>query len=623
MRRAGLIVLMLASIAGRAAALPQDAGALNVRDFGAKGDGTTDDTDAIRAAIAASGPDTGDRWWQDRIVYLPAGTYRVSGTLLKRYRGSTSNEGRFASGLALLGDGPDRTTIRLADHAPGFDDPAAPRPIVMTTSKLLDTGGSRDYVHKGEGNDAFENFVEDLTIDAGAANPGAVGIDYLANNLGAIRNVAIRAPAGSGATGIAMLRQVPGPALIQSTTVTGFRTGIAIAHSEYGMTLSGVALDGQTEIGLRNDGNVISAERLTIAGPGKAGIVNEGAGGLITLVDSDVGPIGSNRGTIVFRATHAALPNAKPATLDGVLQGDAPFRPSSVKDAPPLVTIATVDPGPDRRWVGVTGATDQTPVDATSALQSALNSGASTIYLRHGTFWIAAPLHIPASVHRIIGMNSTLRVFPHRQPGFSLDEPLLLVDTPGSPLQIERLAIDNSNQGAQLAIRHAGARPLLLRDIVSAGAILLDRIAQGGPAAVENVCCGPMRVAGPAPVTARQFDTEGGGVRVENAGAKLSIIGLKTEQESTVVRTTRGGRTDIIGGLVYLVVAPSSQPLPIFVSQDSQVTASFAEEILQRGHGYRVYLHDDADGRIEDTAADTMPARGLGHIAATLSTRAR
>ena len=145
MRSAMLALAVLAaSMTGAAAALPQDAGALNVRDFGAKGDGSTDDTAAIRAAITASGPDTGDRWWQDRIVYLPAGTYRVSDTLLKRYR-----DGRFGSGLALLGDGPGRTTIRLDDHAPGFQDRSAPRGIVMTTSKLIDTGGSRDYVHKG------------------------------------------------------------------------------------------------------------------------------------------------------------------------------------------------------------------------------------------------------------------------------------------------------------------------------------------------------------------------------------------------------------------------------------------------------------------------------------------
>jgi hypothetical protein len=48
----------------------EDAGAANVRDFGAKGDGTTDDTAAFAKAIAA----------HDK-VFVPGGDYRLSGTL--------------------------------------------------------------------------------------------------------------------------------------------------------------------------------------------------------------------------------------------------------------------------------------------------------------------------------------------------------------------------------------------------------------------------------------------------------------------------------------------------------------------------------------------------------------
>src|SRR5690348_4087513 len=78
--------------------LPADSGILNVRDYGATGDGRHDDTAAILRAIAASGGDTGTTFWQDRIVYLPNGTYLVSAPLLKRYA-----DGRFGSGLFLVG----------------------------------------------------------------------------------------------------------------------------------------------------------------------------------------------------------------------------------------------------------------------------------------------------------------------------------------------------------------------------------------------------------------------------------------------------------------------------------------------------------------------------------------
>ena len=136
---------------------------------------------------------------------------------------------------------------------------------------------ARTTRNKGEGNDAYENFVENLTIDVGAGNPGAIGIDYLANNIGAIRNVRVTAPPGSGAIGISMQRKWPGPALLQRVDVHGFATGIAVANTEYGVTLDHVSLDGQRDIGLVNDGNAVTAADLTIDASATA-IANQRAG---------------------------------------------------------------------------------------------------------------------------------------------------------------------------------------------------------------------------------------------------------------------------------------------------------------------------------------------------------
>src|SRR5690349_20555077 len=97
---AGLLVLcgLLRASPAPAETLPADAGLINVRDYGARGNGRDDDTAALLAAIAASGGDLGRSFWHDKIVYLPDGTYRVSGTLLKRYA-----NGGFGSGMFLMG----------------------------------------------------------------------------------------------------------------------------------------------------------------------------------------------------------------------------------------------------------------------------------------------------------------------------------------------------------------------------------------------------------------------------------------------------------------------------------------------------------------------------------------
>jgi hypothetical protein len=152
MRSSLLLVLvvfaLLTAPAARSESFPSDSGVLNVREFVAKGNGRDDDTAAIPAAIAAAGTDTGIAFWRTRVAFLSTGTFRVSATLAKPYA-----------------DGRDRTTIRLTDHAAGFGDPSAPRGVIMTTSKLLDgtpTSGGKDYTHKGEGNDAYENLVRIL-----------------------------------------------------------------------------------------------------------------------------------------------------------------------------------------------------------------------------------------------------------------------------------------------------------------------------------------------------------------------------------------------------------------------------------------------------------------------------
>ena len=77
---------------------------LSVKDFGATGDGTTDDTTAIQNALNAG---TG------RSVYFPAGTYRISTTLLVKTKTTLIGEGMNKSIIKLTaGFGASVTAIR-------------------------------------------------------------------------------------------------------------------------------------------------------------------------------------------------------------------------------------------------------------------------------------------------------------------------------------------------------------------------------------------------------------------------------------------------------------------------------------------------------------------------------
>ena len=167
----------------------------------------------------------------------------MSRPLVKRYA-----DERFGSGMILIGESASDTMIKLADHAPGFGDATAPRGVIMTTAKLLDgtpTSGGKDYTNKGEGNDAYENFVENLTIDVGNGNPGAIGIDYLANNIGAIRDVRVTRAAGQRCHRHRHAAQVARSGVAAACRRHGFELGIAVANTEYGVTLDHVASSGQ------------------------------------------------------------------------------------------------------------------------------------------------------------------------------------------------------------------------------------------------------------------------------------------------------------------------------------------------------------------------------------------
>jgi hypothetical protein len=594
---------------------PADSGALNVRDFGAKGDGRSDDTAALIAAIAAAGADTGANFWRTRVVYLPSGTYLVSGSLVKRYA-----NGRFGSGMILVGESQAATTIKLADNAAGFGDVSVPRGVIMTTAKLLDgtpTSGGKDYTNKGEGNDAYENFVENLTVDVGAGNPGAIGIDYLANNIGAIRDVHVIAPTGHGAVGIAMQRKWPGPALLQRVEIRGFDTGIAIANTEYGVTMDHVRLLNQRKTGLANDSNAIAAADLTIDAAGTA-IANTAPGGLIALTNSvlrrasEGAEAMSNSGMIVARGVSldgfSPPPNAN-LPLAGFWQGQS-WNHEQSQPIPPLADSPAPPADPVASWVNVLRFA-KSPKDITDSLRQAIATGASTIYLPYGRYTISDRIEIPSTLRRIVGMNASITVTPERKPEFSRDTGMLQIDQPGPPLLIERLAFDMTNLGDQLAVGVTAQRDVTLRDIVTAGTSLLDRGAGGGRVFIEDVCCGSMRIAGPAPVFARQFDTEGGDTRILNEGSPLAILGLKTEGDCIVLDNRDGAVTSVLGGLLYIVSAADPK-VPAFRNTNATLQASFAEESFDPAKRYSVYLRDQ-DGR-RDVPASTFPLRGYGRI---------
>ncbi len=113
-------------VASDVASLPPQETWANVRTLGAKGDGSADDTAALRRAIA-----------EHHVVFLPAGRYRVTDTITLQ------------PDSVLVGLSPISTVIAIDDGTPAFQGPGAPKALLETAAGGaaivsgigLDTGG--------------------------------------------------------------------------------------------------------------------------------------------------------------------------------------------------------------------------------------------------------------------------------------------------------------------------------------------------------------------------------------------------------------------------------------------------------------------------------------------------
>ena len=109
--KACLIIILTVALATIASAeniiFPPDAGLKNIKDYGAKGDGITDDTAAIQKAIdeVKGIPDT---------LYFQNGTYLISNSV-GIFNGKAHSRDRF---ISYQGQSEAGTIIQLKDTAP-------------------------------------------------------------------------------------------------------------------------------------------------------------------------------------------------------------------------------------------------------------------------------------------------------------------------------------------------------------------------------------------------------------------------------------------------------------------------------------------------------------------------
>ena len=511
------------------------------------------------------------------VIYFPEGTYLVSNTLCYRHKDLVNTYGsEMNQQIRIRGAGRNRSIIRLKDNAPGFGK-GQRKPVIS-------------FMQKDNTNVATSNYCEDLTINCGKGNAGAVGLDFFANNSGAVRNVRIVSEDGSGFAGLQLGHSNYSGILVKHVEVEGFDHGLHIdsgtgtmyAHVEdvnvRGQRISGITV-GAISLSLRKVRTAHVPVGLTCTSPL----------GHVVLVDSELdgsGSTGIDHRDGGFYISNVTLTGFEDARFIDEFVIPRIYGETGRKAMPRL----PVEETPVYKGKGITtsgvrcfGAIGNGINDDSPAIQAALNSGAAEIIFEPGRYLMNSPVVIPSSVEHIdfnfCDLVSGVDLKQTDLEGFIIGGHS---DASISPLFIERLLAWELWCGEHCTFTHASGRTVCFKDMQTQTLKFYRNTVPGGKVYFDNVAA----TTGAKPGThghgrcaielrgqkvwARQLNPERGEPAILNDGGDLVLMGFKSEGRGVVVHTINGGCSEVLGGVVCFGKPESTA----FLAEDSEVRVS-------------------------------------------------
>ena len=546
----------------------------SVKDYGAVGDGVTDDTAAIRAALADGRSNaTAEYNGVPKGLYFPAGTYLVRDTL--SWNGCC---------VVLQGAGPNASVIRLAPSSAGYGSATTAKAVISTPGGIS----------------SFRQNIWGLGFRIGEGNPGAVAIDYVSNNNGSIHDVSIVSEDGGGSAGIALTRHYPGPLMIKNVLIRGFQVGISTAAYEYGATIESLTLENQTIAGINNVQQTITIRGLKSTNTVPA-LVNRGGfailiGGSLTGGAPTTQAIQTNSNVYLrdvsvtgYGATvhDTSTATAKDTTGKiGEYIGGTPVSVKGITEPASLNLPVAETPSFQDSNLAHWAAFVPNYYGDTKGLQAVFDRNPSTVYFPFGAYlaYNEAVVNVSDSVRRIVGFSSVVNGSTNGTNGGGIR--FVVNGNSKEPLIIEQF-------GYGVKVEHHGTRPVVIKD----GRFNYSSYPGAGNLFLEDVETSQVAFQAGQSIWARQWDNEFTGTKITNAG-NLWVLGLKTERPGVVIETTNGGQTELLGNLIY-----PSKLMPTdataFVSTDARTSYIYSESVYCASCGYSVQVRETTNGNAQ------------------------
>lgn len=515
----------------------------NVRTEGARGDGVTDDTAALKAIFEAGPGRNHPTHGPARRIYVPDGTYLVSDTL------NVGDKRKF-----IIGETRDGTVIRLRDNAPGFQDPENPRPVIHF--------GQGAYQGWHFANN-FNSRMVNITVDVGSGNPGAVGVHYHTNNLGYMFHVTIVSsdPERRGAIGL-HLGSRTGPGLIWDVDILGFDVGCKVDGGLHGMTVGPMRLAHQRKVGLWCENHFLSVWNLRSENQVPAVRVDRGH---FVMLESefrggspDTAAVEINGGVAFLRDIETegyglALRGPNNTRIEGrVDEWVHPRAFSLFGETQPSLRLPSAMPpmldepwGPPSTWTLV-----QPGEGACRRVQEAIDAGAETIYLVSGNepHIFRDTIVVRNRVRRILGADTWVHT---RGDALRSGEVPVWRLEDGEPDTVSFELFRTEFGVATWSFEHASTRTVVFKGAAGGG---YRNTVTGGRAYFLDAGPGEGTViTGPQEVRAWQTNTESyfHHPHIVNDGGMLWIMGYKIEKDRTNIGTQGGGFTEVWGGCLF------------------------------------------------------------------------